>query len=214
MILTGYVQTRGWMTWVGTEPLELDQWSDLGTFELLRQELWLNRLLALSAAAAFLALSVRLFPRRAPDAAATLVRLAPVRLLRSTARFSPWLAAPLVLGIWLQHDVRTGFQGDDAKKAAKDYWAKNVETWKDVPNPSIKAVDVDLEFDPDRRWFRADGTYTLYNDLDHPMNRIAVTRGFHWRDPVWSLDGEKVERMTAPACACSRRRLRSRPEAS
>ena len=36
------------------------------------------------------------------------------------------LAAPLVLGIWLQRDVRTGFQGDDAKKAAMDYWAKNV----------------------------------------------------------------------------------------
>lgn len=194
MILTGYLQMRGWMTWVLNWNLWSSvQWSDLGTFELLRQELWLNRLLYLSAAAGLLALSVRLFPRRAPDAAATLVRLAPIRLLKATARFSPWLAAPLVLATWLEHRVDTGFQGDDGKKAGKDYWAKNVETWKDAPNPSITAIDVDLEFDPESHWFRADGGYTLINDLDHPMRRIAVTRGFRWRNLEWTLDGEKVE---------------------
>lgn len=193
LYMTGYVQMRGWMTWVGNWNLwNAIQWSDLGTFELLRNELWLNRLLVLSAGAAFLALSVRLFPRRAPDAAATLVRLSPGRFLRTTARFSPWLAAPLVLGIWLEHGVSTGFQGDDAKKAAKDYWAKNVETWKDAENPSIKAVDVDLEFEPAERWFRSNGTFTLINDYDHPLTRFALTRGFRWRNLEWTIDGEKA----------------------
>lgn len=194
MYLTGYVQTRGWMTWVGNWNLWSSvQWSDLGTFELLRQELWLNRLLVFCVAAGLLALSVRLFPRRASDHAATLVRLAPNRLLRTTARFSPWLAAPLVLGIWLQREVRAGFQGDDAKKAAKDYWAKNVETWKDAPRPSITAVALELELEPDARWFRAAGTYTLLNDLAQPLKRFAVTRGLRWRNLEWTLDGKKVE---------------------
>jgi len=194
LILTGYGQTRDWITWVDNWNLwSVVQWSDLGTFELLREELWLNRLLALALSATFLAFSVRFFPRRSADASGILARLEPRKLLGSTIRFSPWLLAPIVLVVWLDRSVENGFQGDAAKKRAKDYWAKNVRTWIDAPTPSITDVDVELDLAPSRRWFKTSGTYTLLNDRKIPLKQIPVTRGFHWEHCEWTIDGEKFE---------------------
>jgi ABC-type transport system involved in multi-copper enzyme maturation permease subunit len=198
--LVGWLQLRGKLDWVSNWHLwsvlgtaERPLWSDLGALELWRKELVLNRLLWLSIAVMFIAIAVKLFPRRDFDAARIFHRLRPAALRKSALRFAPFLAAPLALGVWLYRDVQAGFQGDDMKKKGKDYWAKNVQTWKDAPKPAITAVVLDLELKPDAHWFRADGKYTLVNDLDKPLRQIPVTRGFHWENRSWALDGEKVE---------------------
>src|SRR5205807_3829868 len=59
---------RGAMNWVGNWPLiHAVRWSDMGTFELDRQALWLNRLEVLSAVPLLAYLAVRGFRRREAD---------------------------------------------------------------------------------------------------------------------------------------------------
>ena len=196
MCLTGWVQTRGKMTWVWNWNLWgvlRNQWSDIGTFELLRRSLLLNRLMWISAAVFFVSLAVRFFPRRDLDASGIIAALRPKPLFRNAARLSVFLVAPLTFGIWLQHDVDHGFQGDERKKLEKDYWAKNVETWKDAPKPSISDVVLDLDLEPARSWFHARGTYTLTNIHDKALRQIALTPGPHFEHKTWTLDGGKIE---------------------
>ncbi|HEV8112161.1 MAG TPA: M1 family aminopeptidase [Planctomycetota bacterium] len=193
LFVTGYCNTRGWMNWAGNWPLwGTVQWSDMGTFELLRTELWVNRVMVLAMAVMFIALALRFHPRRDADASGVFARMAPKPLFVSTLRFAPWMLAPFILCVWLYRDAQAGFQGNDNKKKAKDYWAKNIQTWKDAPKPSITGVDLDLELEPARRWLRSDGTFTLTNDKDVALRQIPITRGVDWEKLEWTLDGEKV----------------------
>jgi ABC-2 type transport system permease protein len=197
--VTIFASELGHMNWVGNWCLwdvggtqGGSRWSDIGPFELVRRELVLNRIFAISLAAFFLALALRFHPRRASDATGTLLRLRPVPLFWSVARFAPWAVAPIALGLALWISVRQGFEGEYAKKQAKDYWAKNVETYKDHPVPSITAVELDLVLEPERRSFRSRGAYTLLNDREMPLRRIPVSSGFHWGEVAWTLSGEKA----------------------
>lgn len=192
LALTGWVQYRGKMTWVWNWDLwSVLLWSDLGTYELLRGSLILNRILWLAAAAFSVALAVRFFPRRDLDASGILASLRPRPLLRNVVRLGAFATVPLALGIWLNRIVQDGFQGDVAKKKGKDYWAKNVETWKDAPKPSIADVVLDLELRPEGSWFRARGTYTLTNIREKPLRQIALTPGPHFENREWTIDGER-----------------------
>jgi ABC-type transport system involved in multi-copper enzyme maturation permease subunit len=194
LIFSGYMQIKGHMNWVGNWPLwGAVTWTDMGPLELWTKQLVLNRAFALALGVLFIALAVRFFPRRSLDASSTLQRLQPMSFFRGVRRLSPYLAAPLVLGIWLYADVQAGFQGDAMDKKAKDYWRKNIGTWRDAPLPAISNVKLDLELDPARRWFKADGEYTLVNDRAEPLRQIPVTPGVHFENVEWLLDGEKVE---------------------
>jgi hypothetical protein len=207
-VLMGWLQFRGSVNWVSNWDLwsvvgDADRplWSDFGPFELWRKELLLNRFLWLSIAVLLIAVAVKLFPRRDFDAARIFHRLRPAALRRTAVQFSPFLAAPIVLGVWLYRDVQSGFQGDEMKKKGKDYWAKNVQTWKDAAKPSIVDAVLDLELQPERRWFHAQGTFTLFNDHDTPLRQIPVTRGSHFENRSWTIDGESVEPEDR-ACLC------------
>lgn len=193
LLFTGYMLIRDYMNWVGNWPLwGAVSWTDMGPLELWRKELLLNRAFVVSLGVLFIALAVRFFPRRGLDAASTVQRLQPRSLWRGTGRLVPYLAAPLVLGIWLYADVQSGFQGDAMEKKGKDYWKKNLNTWKDAPVPAITDVKLALELDPPRRWLAADGEYTLVNDRAHALRQIPVTPGMHFEDVEWTLDGEPV----------------------
>ena len=204
-IVTLVLIARDDVNWVGNWPLWNvvsrttpdgvlhSRWSDLGTFELLRRELWLNRAFALALAVLFLAVALRFHPRRASDPSGTLLRLRPRPLFLSTLRLAPWAVPALALGIYLWLTVRSGFQGEYARKEAKDYWAKNAATYTDAPVPAVTAVDLDVELEPERRWFRSRGTYVLLNDRETALRRIPVTTGFHWDRVSWTLDGVPVD---------------------
>jgi ABC-type transport system involved in multi-copper enzyme maturation permease subunit len=194
LTLTGYLQLADKMNWAGNWDLwSTVRWSDIAPLELDRGALVVNRLAALSASVFFTALAVRFFPRRGADASSTIERVQPLSILRGALRLSPFAAVPvaLVIGLWVM--VRNGYEGEVDKKHGKDYWAKNIATWRDVPRPSMSDVVLDLELEPARRWFKANGVYTLTNDRDVAMREIALTPGLHFEHLEWTLDGEKYE---------------------
>ncbi|PTL83475.1 M1 family aminopeptidase [Vitiosangium sp. GDMCC 1.1324] len=189
LVLTGYLSLTQKMTWVFNWPLwSAVRWTDLGAFQLDRPVLVLNRLAALSLAVFFFALAVRFDPRRASDAVLTLGRLQPAGLWRGTLRLLPVAIVPLALVIALNVQVDRGHQGDAAKKRAKEYWQKNLATWKDAPQPALVDVDLDVELDPEGQAFTTRGTYTLINRHAFPLERYALTGGDHWEDVRWTVD--------------------------
>jgi ABC-type transport system involved in multi-copper enzyme maturation permease subunit len=193
LILTGYVQLRGKMSWVGNWDIwSVLQWSDMGTFEINRLALLLNRTFVLSLAVLFTALTVKLWPRRERDPARTVVRLRPASLLRGSLGVLPFMVVPALTGGWLWHEVNVGFQGKAAEKRAKDYWRKNVNTWKEVDLPAITDVDVDVDLEPSEHRFSVTGAYTIRNHRDQPLQAIPVTTGHHWSDVHLRLDGVEV----------------------
>jgi ABC-2 type transport system permease protein len=191
LALTAYCLLTKKMSWTGNWPLwgEL-RWSDLSVFEVDRRALVLNRLLALALTALFTAVATTAFQRRQADAIGSLNRLAPRSLGRRALRLSPFLAAPLVLGILLASTVRNGFEGSVVEKKQHDYWKQNLATWLDAPKPALAGVDLDLRFVPEKRWFHDRGTYELVNDGPAALSRFALTGGTHWRKVHWTLDGK------------------------
>jgi ABC-2 type transport system permease protein len=189
--LTFYLQFTGKMNWVGNWWIwDTLQWSDLGVFEINRKALVLNRLMALGLAGLFTAVAVRAFGRRQADAIGTIHRLQPGPLWQRTLRMAPIALVPLAAGIALWIAVNQGFQGKALEKKARDYWKQNLATWKDVPQPSLAAADVNLQIEPDRRWLADRGTYELVNDRDAPFKEFALTGGYHWEKVRWTLDGK------------------------
>ncbi len=194
LMASGYFQMTGKMNWVGNWDLwSAIRWSDMSWLELDRRALVLNRLFVLLLAAAFTAITVGLFTRRDRDAVGMADRLRPANLLRGAKPAFPFLAAALVAGIVLGHDVNAGFQGGAAKKLAKDYWRKNIQTYKDYPLPSVSHVDLAVNLEPARRSLAVKGAYRLVNRLDHPLDKIPLTGGLHWKDLVWTVDGDTTK---------------------
>jgi ABC-type transport system involved in multi-copper enzyme maturation permease subunit len=190
LALTGWVQMRGKMTWVGNWDLwDTLGWSDLGTFELSRAALVLNRVAVLGLAVLFVAITVRIFPRRDRDATRTVHRFAPGAIARSVWRTLPYAVVPIVALVTLWVLVDRGFQGKASEKQAKDYWKQNLATWKGAALPGLARVEVNLDLDPARRFFRTEGTYLLLNRSDKPLARVPLTGGFHWEDISWTMNG-------------------------
>jgi len=194
LCLTGYLQAIGKMSWVGNWDLwEALQWSDMGTFELNRTALWMNRLLVLSLSVFFTVAAVRFFPRHDRDATRTVLRLAPSAVARGALRLAPFALPPLVLLIALWVSVQQGFQGDAQKKHTKDYWRQNLATWKNAPLPAITHVDLDVVLDPAHRSFQTRGRYDFVNQNDKPLAQVPLTGGTHWQDVAWTMNGAEAK---------------------
>ncbi|HET6349349.1 MAG TPA: M1 family aminopeptidase [Candidatus Krumholzibacteria bacterium] len=191
MMYTGYKALTGGISWAGNWPLfGAMRWSDLGFFENDRMALMLNRVGVLGLAVFFFVLAVRLFRRRGSDAVRTMHRLAPGRLWRSVGGMLPYAGVPLACAIALVFLVYDGIDGGVAHKMEKNYWAKNLKTWLDVPPPDISNVDVTVKLDPAKHWIRSEGQFTLVNPLDSTMVQIPLTGGRHWKNLEWTMDGK------------------------
>lgn len=191
--LTGFLSVREDLTWVTNWPLwDAVRWTDLGAFQVDRAALVLNRVVALGVAVFFIALAVRLNGRRARDSVTTLEALRPSGLLRGVWRLAPYWVVPAVALVWLGVLVGQGHQGAAAKKRAKQYWQKNLATWKDAPQPMLADVDLDVDLEPEASAFRMKGTYTLVNRHDAPLKRFALSGGDAWTDVRWTLEGKDV----------------------
>lgn len=194
LVFTGYRQFTGKMNWVGNWDLwNALRWSDMGILELDRTALLLNRLLVLGLAVLFTALAVRFYRRRDLDPGRVLDRLRPLPLLKGGLRLLPYAIVPLVLGVWLWLDVDEGFQGDTAKKRRKDYWKQNMATWRETPLPALTAVDLDVELEPARGWFRVRGNFLLRNHHEAAIRQVPLTAGDHWNNLSWTLDGQDYQ---------------------
>ncbi|HYO13253.1 MAG TPA: M1 family aminopeptidase [Thermoanaerobaculia bacterium] len=194
MIFTLYRQFTGTMSWVGNWWIWSGvTWSDMGTFELDRRALVLNRVLVLGLAVFFLALAVRFFGRRQADAIGTVHQVHPGPLAKMLLRLVPYAAVPLVAGVALWLAVLDGFQGESMEKKARDYWKQNLATWWDAPQPAVADVSLDLRVEPAERWLQSKGSYVLVNDEREPLGRFALTGGLHWEKVRWTLNGKPYE---------------------
>jgi ABC-type transport system involved in multi-copper enzyme maturation permease subunit len=193
MVLSGWAQARNHMNWVWNWDLwSVLRWSDIAPFQYDRVPLLLNRVLWLGAAVLFTVLAVRLFERRERDATRLVHALRPAGLLASAWSIAPLLLVPVVAGALLGLRVHDGYQGGVMKKHMKDYWTKNVETWKDSPVPELAAVDMAVDLDPSARRLAVRGWYDVVNHTDQPMLRFPVTVNPDWQDLRWTLDGDSL----------------------
>jgi ABC-type transport system involved in multi-copper enzyme maturation permease subunit len=194
MILSGWAQARGHMNWVWNWDLwSVLRWTDIAPLQYDGVPLLLNRVLWLGVAVLLTVLAVRLFERRERDATRLVHALRPASLLRSLAAFAPFLLVPLVAGAWLGERVHGGYQGAVARKQAKDYWAKNIETWKDVPSPELAGVDMAIDLDPSKQALAVRGWYDVVYHTATPMARFPVTVNPAWKDLRWTLNGESLK---------------------
>ncbi len=186
---TGYRQVIGQMNWVGNWALwGTVRWSDISVLEMDRSALWLNRVFALGLAVFFAALTTRFFRRREVDAVRLMHRLRPVPLSLTVLRLSPFALVPLVAGSVLWAWVDNGFQGESTKQVAKNYWRKNLATYRDWPLPEPTVVDIDVDLYPAKRSLKVSGVYELINRRDKPIRQIPVTCGPHSRSIAWKLN--------------------------
>jgi len=194
LIFTGWELAIGEMSWRWNWPLwNTMRWSDAGVFPLDREALLLNRLMVLAVALLFVIVAVRIFPRREFDPQRILLRLRPRPLLKTALLLGPFAIVPIGLNVWLGHRIDVSWQGDYAEKEQKDYWRKNIATWRDAPVPDIARAEVKLELEPERRWFRTEGTFELVNHTSEPLASFPVTGGPHWEELAWTVDGETHE---------------------
>lgn len=198
-IAMGALAWTGWraltkqISWAGNWALWGSlRWSDLGPFQADRLPLILNRAMVLSAAVLLIAIAVRLFRRRSPDAVRTMHRLAPRRLWGSAFRLAPYALVPLALWITLLFQVSQGTEGGAAKKARKDYWAKNLKTWMNAPLPDIARADIAVKVDPKGSRIESRGVLTLVNGLDSTLAQIPLTGGPDWKNVSWTMNGRAV----------------------
>jgi ABC-type transport system involved in multi-copper enzyme maturation permease subunit len=192
MILSGYKALTGGMSWAGNWPLfNVMRWSDLGFFETDRTALVLNRVMALGLGVMLFVIAVRLFRRRGADAVRTIHRLAPGRLARAVGGVLPYAVVPAAACVALVFLVDHGLEGGAARKAAKNYWAKNLKTWFDAPLPDIARVDLAVKVEPAKHWLASEGSLTLVNPLDSAMVQIPLSGGLHWKNLSWTMNGEE-----------------------
>jgi ABC-2 type transport system permease protein len=194
LIFTGYRALTDKMNWAGNWMLwGAVRWSDLGFFETDRVAIIWNRLMVLGCAVFFTVVAVQLFGRRGGDAVRTMHALAPGRVARTALRLFPFAAVPLVAAVVLLYQVSQGMGGGAARKAEKNYWAKNLKTWFDAPIPDIARVDVTVKLDPARHGIASEGTMTLVNPLDSALAKIPLTGGLHWKHLTWTVDGAEYK---------------------
>jgi len=194
LMLTGWAFTRGWVTWTFNWHLWNGvRWTDFGAFELDRTAIVLNRLLWISAAVALFAIAVRVLPRRVGDPQGATGRRRPLPLLKAALPVLPFIVVPVVLGITLAVLVRAGPGGGPQRRVLKDYWRKNVNTWRDLRQPFVDELTLDLELDPSASTFRVEGAYLLRNAEDAPLDRFALTPG-EFDDLVWTFDGATAKK--------------------
>lgn len=190
LALTGFFQARDKMTWTFNWDLwSAVQWSDISVFEIDRAALVLNRVMVLGLAAFFVAITVRVFTRREGDATRFVHSLRPQALGRTALAALPFAILPLGCAIVLATMVHDGRDGAVARKLQRDYWKKNVETWKNGKSPVLAAVDLDLAFDPAHGTLRSIGEYTLVNRTADTLRQVPVTGGLHWKHVEWTMNG-------------------------
>ncbi|MFO0961387.1 MAG: M1 family aminopeptidase [Phycisphaerales bacterium] len=189
LVLTGWCTVRGWMNWVFNWHLWSGlRWTDFGPLQLDRGALAMNRLLWVLMGVLFVWLALQAWRRRSPDAQGIVSRVQPRALWRPGLRFAAFAAAPATLAIALAVMVRTGPDGSPMRELAKQYYRTNAETWRQRPQPAIKAMDLEVWLQPEDSSFRVAGSYVLENPFPEPMARFALTPGEHLQELVFRFD--------------------------
>jgi len=187
---TVYLAITDKLNWLGNWPLwNSVRWSDMSTLQIDRSALVLSRVFVLGLAAFFLWIAVRQYPRQDRDAIRVIHRLRPSALWTSFLRVAPALVVPVIAGGMLWRQIENGPNSGPMDKKARDYWKKNLATWKDEPVPALASVDMDLALEPNDRSWTVKGAYVLVNEHDRKLEKIPVTISPAWRDLTWTMNG-------------------------
>ena len=188
--LTAYLALTNKLNWLGNWPLwNSVRWSDMSTLEFDRPALVLSRVFVLGLGAFFLWIAIRQYPRQDRDAIRVMHRLRPSALRMSFLRAVPALLIPLIAGGMLWRQIEKGPDGGPTDKKARDYWKKNLATWKDAALPALASVDMDLGLEPNERSWTVKGTYVLVNKHDRKLDKVPVSVSPSWRDLTWTMNG-------------------------
>jgi len=117
-------------------------------------------------------------------------RARPAAIRTSLLRSVPALAVPVIAGGMLWRQIDQGPDGARVEKRAKDYWMKNLATWREAPLPALADVDLDLSIEPAERSWKVKGMYTLVNKRDHRLAKVPLTISPAWTDLVWTMNGK------------------------
>ena len=191
---TGYRLAKCELSWVGNWPLfTAVDWSDISVLEFDRTALVLNRVMVLGLAVLFTAVTARFYTRLDFDPSRVAERLRPRPVLVGLLRLLPFAIVPLAAGAILWVQVENGFEGEAARRAEKDYWRKNLATYRDWPLPDMAAVDLDVTLDPPRGRLKVAGSYDLVNNQVKPLRKIPLSGGLHWENPRWTWGGQEIK---------------------
>jgi ABC-2 type transport system permease protein len=89
--------------------------------------------------------------------------------------------------------VHGGREGAVARKLQRDYWKKNVQTWRDAKSPSLAAADIDISLEPARGTVSSRGTYTLVNLTRDTLSQVGLTGGLFWKNVRWTMAGDSAK---------------------
>lgn len=198
LILTGWCVTRGWMNWVFNWHLwDGLTWTDFGPLEMDRGALVLNRVLWTLVGLAMLHAAVEWWRRRVPDAQGITSRLQWSRAWKRGARMLVFGAPAIACGVVLAVMVREGPGGSPERELEKQYYVGNANTWKDVAQPTIVRIDLDMDLAPADGSLRVKGSYGLRNMTDAPMRQFAMTPNTTFTGLSFTFDGQEWTRESA-----------------
>ena len=112
-------------------------------------------------------------------------------LARDACDCHPGSSSRSFAGIWLALDVGWGHEGGAAKKQEKDYWRKNLATYRDAKVPDLKHVDARPRPLSRARAVTTSRERTTWSTpSEQPLDEILLTGGPHWEKLAWTMDGE------------------------
>ena len=195
---TAYLAITNKLNWLGNWPLWSSvQWSDMSTLEIDRGALVLSRLFVLGLAAFLLRTAIKHYPRQDRDPIRVMQRTSAPALRRAFLRVAPVLVIPLFAGSTLWRQISNGPDGGAMDKKARDYWKKNLATWREAPLPALANVDLDLGIEPAQRSWTVKGSYVLVNKRDGKMAKIPITTSSAWKNLTWTMNGADYKPDTA-----------------
>jgi hypothetical protein len=130
------------------------------------------------------------------DTTRRLHAFAPRAIWRTVRRSWLFILLPVVLLSWQWREIAAGPGGPAAKKLSRDYWRKNLATWKDVPIPWVQDADLDVTLNPAARSWSVKGSYLISNQLQQPLRDVPLTVG-RWDHMTFTRNGEATVPDTA-----------------
>ena len=192
MFVSGWAIFNQKINWVAHWSLAQSLvWTDLGTFELDRKALILNRLLYFSITIVLLILATWKFPRRSLDPHRR--AYSGGKIVRFVLKTATILAIPFTIAITLWMTVENGFQGTKAENAEKNYWRQNVATFWNAPLPDRTFIDIDMMLKPQQRSYHMNGSYEMINHQTLPLYRVPLTGVGYWSNLKWTVNGKNYE---------------------
>jgi ABC-2 type transport system permease protein len=195
---TAYLALTNKLNWLGNWPLWSSvQWSDMSTLEIDRGALVLSRVFILGIAAFLIRTAIKHYPRQDRDPIRVMQRTSAPALRRAFLRVVPVLLIPVIAGGMLWRQISNGPDGGAMDKKTRDYWKKNLATWREAPLPALSSVDLDLGIEPAQRSWTVKGSYVLVNKHEKKMAKIPITTSPAWKNLTWTMNGAAYKPDTA-----------------